>query len=414
MEGRSPDHSFVRTQVQKHGGKSLAVATGDVSGAMAPGKKLSRQPRSLTRHPTLRRRPSEPHLRPSATARLGVPQAEALLALEASRVREGLHRSVPDPDLAERRPEYPSQFDSMPYDPQPNADDQIIRQLLLDWTPHGAGAVPREDEGARMETQQGILFDDRHIDAGGGQDGRGLSPAIADNVHASPEQSIRSDAVLPSHQGGDTPKVETQITWSAETGSKIHSERQERAEDEECLVWETDSAAEIARLEDRLATLKSVRNAKQSDKRLLSEELGESTQLKDEEMPAPDTFQTTEEGHPIPTQQVKYIFRPHLKAPQKPVVQRRVTMDEVEDEGDSRDPHEDIPVENRDDDDKGKKATRASTFPIQTSEAELDWAKRVLQDSEALSEPNDLAASENALRSQSRRHIRASRRQLSM
>ncbi|KAK2608345.1 hypothetical protein N8I77_006963 [Diaporthe amygdali] len=409
IDRRFMDRSFERVHTHNDADNSLDVASADAAEGDAP-RILPYQQRSLANHPTLRRKPSELHLRSNAIARLGIPEAEARLALEASRVRGGLHRSVSDLDLAERRPFYPPQFDKMPYDPKRNADDQIINQLLLDWTPQWTG-LPRATGPRDMETGQKTMSDDETEDYEGRED---LSPfsVIEDDYYGSSEHSTIRGHILKTHKDREAPGVERQAEATAEAESRV--DHQEQVENEPRLAWGNDSTAEIERLEEQLATLKFKRNAKRADIGLLSKVLNHNTERRAGERPTAEAAQTTKPVHLTTSGQDDDTD--DCSGLKMPAVQRRVTMDEVEDEDDTKmATHNHPPSGAQDGDDELTKPARASMFPtaVQTSKAELEWAQRVLQDSAALSEPTDPERAEIEFRSQSRRDVRAARRESS-
>lgn len=411
IDRRFMDRSFERVHTHNDADHSLDVTSADAAEGDAP-RRLPYQQRSLANHPTLRRKPSELHLRSNAIARLGIPEAEARLALEASRVRGGLHRSVSDLDLADRRPFYPSQFDNVPYDPKRNADDQIINQLLLDWTPQWTGA-PRGKGPRDMGMGQEIMSDDETEDYQGRED---LSPfsVIEDDYYGSSEHSTIKGHILKTHKDREAPGSERQAEAPAEAESRTRVDHQEQVDNEPRLAWGNDSTAEIERLEEQLATLKFQRNAKRADIGLLSKVLNVKTGGRAGERPAGEAAQTIRPAD-LTTSEQDDDTDPSSGL-KMPAVQRRVTMDEVEDEADTKKAtHNHPPSEAQDSDDEITKPARASTFPtaVKTSKAELEWAQRVLQDSAALSEPTDPGRAEIEFGSQSRRDVRAARRESS-
>lgn len=403
LDDKCQDYAFGRRQPQNDAGHSLALTAADAADGNVT-RRLPYQQRSLAHHPTLRRKPSELHLRSSAIARLGIPEAEVRLALEASRARGALRRSVSDLNLDERRSTYPSEFDHMPYDHQGSRDDQIINQLLLEWTAQGASG-PRRDERAETGTGQGTISGDEPVDS----DDQSTSSVIKDDYGFS-EESTSGDNIskTPNVQ---TPGGDLQAAASAETDpiAELHDEK--HIQNEARLVWGNNSTVEIEKLEKQLATLKFMRNAKRTGMGLLSKVLNEKAEHRTGDRLAAGAVQTTKQAEPTTAEQDGHTGPP--SEPKMPTVQRRVTMDEVEDEADTKKPTgSQPPVAARDGDEGGTKPTHAPTFltPVQTSEGELEWAQRVLQDSVALCDP---ARAETVLGSQSRRDVRAAHREAS-
>lgn len=398
------DRSFERIQAPKNATHSLAVTAAGASDENAPRRSLYQQ-RSLAHDAILRRKPSDLHLRSSAIARLGIPQAEARLALEASRVLGTLQRSASDLNLAERRSHYPAQFDNIPYDPQRNADDQIINQLLVEWTPQGP-SVPRGNGSADVGVKEEPVDDEAHDDLS-------ETSATDDDLDDSSEHSSIGNHILETHQYGNLVASELQAPTAAKQDSRTRFPY-DHVKDVANLASRTDSTAEIERLEEQLSMLKFKRNAKRAGTELLSKQLNERAEHQTAKRPTSGAAQTPTQVNPATVEHDNSTSRSSV--PKKPAVQRRVTMDEVQDEADTKISPEKSPMaECRDGDEGGNKPVRASTFPRpkETPEAELEWAQRVLEDSTAFSEPTDPARAEIVFGSRTRRDVRAAQRDAS-
>lgn len=354
------------------------------------------------------------HLRSRAIARLGIPEAEARVALEANRVLDDLERSISDLDLDERRPGYPSQFDNTRYDPQRNADDQIINQLLLEWTPQGVGA-PRGNEASKFAVRPENVADE-DLDEDEGDDDLSEFSEIEDEYYGSSEHSSVREMNPKTTQIGKTPGTDLYNTAVEDHGMGAKAVNGEEIEEEVNMAWQNDSTMEIARLEERLAALKSKKGGEKLDEKA-AQGTEEGLAPVANTQPAPAGIQAqiqTQEG-PATAEQDSKAGMP--SPPTQPTIQRRVTIDEVQDETDTKRMPETHhpPADFWDGDDIADKPSRASTFPktVKTSEAELQWARRVLEDTTAFSEPADPARAEIVFGSPSRRSVRAAQRETS-
>lgn len=384
-----------RVQAPKNAIYSLAATAAEANDDNAP-ERTPYQQHSLAHDQILRRKPSDLHLRSSATARLGIAQTEARLALQASRVPGTLQRSASDLNLAERRSYFPAQFDSMQYYPQRNADGQIINQSSVEGNDSADVRVREEpiDVEAHEDLSQTSVADD-------------------DFDSSSDHSSIR-DHILETHQHFNISASELQTPTAAEPDSRTRFPYIGHVKDVANQDSRTDSMAEIERLEEQLSMLKSIRNAKRTGKELLSKQLKERTEHKTGKRPTPGPSQTLKQLNSAAVEYNNNTSTP--PAPKKPAVQRKVTMNEVQDEADTKISSEMNPTaEGRDGNEGGNKPVRASTFPkpVETPEAELEWAQRVLEDSTAFSEPTDPAGADIVFGSQSRRDVRAAQREAS-
>lgn len=384
-----------RVQAPKNATQSLAVTASEANDDNAPERSLYQQ-HSLAHDQILRRKPSDLHLRSSAIARLGIAQTEAGLALQASRVLGALQRSVSDLNLAERRSYFPAQFDSMQYNPQRNADDQIIKQSPIEGN-DSADVRVREEP----------------IDVEAHEDLSQTSVADEDFDSASDHSSI-GDHNLEAHQHSNISASELQTPTAAEQVSRTKFPYIGHVKDVANQDWRTDSLAEIERLEEQLSMLKSIRNAKRTGKELLSKQLKERTEHKTGEGPAAGPAQTPKKVNSATVEHDNNRSSPPV--PKKLAVQRRVPMKEVQDEADTKISSEKNPTaEGRDGNEGGNRPVRVSTFPrpMETPAAELEWAQRVLEDSTALSEPTDPARADIVFGSRTRRDVRAAQRDAS-
>ncbi|KAI3393460.1 hypothetical protein diail_4256 [Diaporthe ilicicola] len=414
---RPQDHLFEKAQVQDDADESLAQTVADASDRNWPGKSKSPyQQRSLANHPTLRRKASGLQLRSSAIARLGIPQAEARLALEASRARGSLHSFVSDLDLDEARPVNPAQFQNMPHGPQRDVGDQPINQPLWDHMPEGAVANKRADLGKIAQDSE---TSGRGIDSKG-RDDLTTSSVTEDDYCDSSEQASSRDDILWKYRDGKEQGPDLQPSASTETVSTAKPHREEHIKDEAGLaLGATESSLEIERLEEQLATLKSIREAKRTYKALMPIVLKENTGHRD--LPKKSTtvaVQATKHTDPTMTEQDKTKSQPSRTDLPAAQLQRRVTMDEVQDEANTKRPSENLQAAKLragDDELLVNTPTRASTIRnvLQNFEAGPDLAQRVVQDGAASVEQTDHEGPETAYRGRSRRHVRAAHREAS-
>lgn len=410
------DRSFERVRAPSDQEHSRDTAAGNAIEQNMP-RRLPFRERSLLHDSKLRRKASDMYLRSSAIARLGIPEAQARVALEASHVLDDLERSMSDFDDTERQPFYPSQFDGTPYDPQRNADDRIINQLLVEWTPQGVGA-PRGNEASNTRVRpEGMAVEE--LDEFEGDDNLSESSAVEDGYYGSSEHSSIRSFGPDLLQGSKTPGAEVHGTDSAGQNPRANPNH-EGGQEESDPLWREDPTTEIARLEERLATLKSLREEEKPRVGLMGNTADEKTEQGTREGLAtvstaqPPPLPHTQEGPATADQDTDTgISSP----PTQPLIQRRVTMDEVEDEENTKKLSENHypPAEPQDGGDRADKPARASTFPkaAETPEAELQWAQRVLEDSSAFSEPPDSATSDIVFGSASRRSVRAAQREAS-
>lgn len=395
------DRSFERAQAPKNATHSLAVTASGARDENLPRRSLLQQ-HLLAHDQILRRKPSDLHLRSSAIARLGISQAEARLALEAHRVLGSLQRSASDLNLAERRSYHPAQFNSMQYDPQRNADDQ----LSVEWTSQGASIRPGNgpaDDSVKEDS----------IDVEAREDPSQTSVAD-DDFDGSFDHSSIGDHILETHQQLNSSASELQTPTAAEQDSRHRFPYIGHVKDVANQDSRTDSMAEIERLEEQLIILKSIRNAKRTGKELLSKQLKERTEHKIVERPAPGPAQTPKEVEPATVEHDNNISSPPV--PKKLAGKRRVPMNEVQDEADTKISPDRAPMaDGRDGNEGSNKPVRASTFPkpVETPEAELEWAQRALEHSTAFSEPPDPARADIVFGSRSRRDVRAAQRDAS-
>lgn len=393
------DRSFERVQAPKNATQSLAVTAAEANDDNAPKRSLYHQ-HSLAHDQILRRKPSDLHLRSSAIARLGIVQTEARLALQASRVLGALQRSVSDLNLAERRSYFPAQFDSMQYNPQRNADDQIIKQSSIEGNDSADVRVREEpiDVEAHEDLSQTSVADD--------------------DFDSSSDHSSIGDHNLEAHQHSNISASELQTPTAAEQDSRTKFPYIGHVKDVANQDWRTDSLAEIERLEEQLSMLKSIRNSKRTGKELLSKQLKERTEHKTGKRPAArpaaGPAQTPKKVNSATVEHDNNTSSPPV--PKKLAVQRRVPMNEVQDEADTKISSDKNPTaEGRDGNEGGNRPVRVLTFPrpMETPAAELEWAQRVLEDSTAFSEPTDPAGPDIVFGSRSRRDVRAAQREAS-
>lgn len=399
------DRSFEREQAPKNATHSVAV-----TGSGAKDENLSRrsllQQHLLAHDQILRRKPSDLHLRSSAIARLGISQAEARLALEAHRVLGSLQRSVSDLNLAERRAYYPAQFDSMQYNLQRNADDQIIDQSSVEWTSQGAGVPPGNDH-ADVRVREDPNDVEAHEDLS-------QTSVADDDFDGSSDHSSIGVNILETHQHFNISASELETPTAAEQDSRNRFPYIGHVKDVANQDSRTDSMAEIERLEEQLSMLKSIRNAKRAGKELLSKQLKERTEHKIAERPAPGPAQTSKEVNSATVEHDNNRSSPPVS--KRLAGKRQVPMNEVQDEADTKiSPEKNPMADGRDSNDGGNKPVRASTFPkpVETPEAELEWAQRVLEDSTAFSESPDPARADIVFGSRSRKDVRAAQRDAS-
>lgn len=384
-----------RVQAPKNATQSLAVTAAEANDDNAPERSLYQQ-HSLAHDQILRRKPSDLHLRSSAIARLGIAQTEARLALQASRVLGTLQRSASDLNLAERRSYFPAQFDSMQYHPQRNADDQIINQ----------SSVERNDS-ADVRVREEPTDVEAHEDLS-------QTSVADDDFDSSSDHSSIGDHILETHQHSNISASELQTPTAAEQDSRTRFPYIGHVKDVATQDSRTDSVAEIERLEEQLSMLKSIRNAKRTGKELLSKQLRERTEHKTGEGPTPRPAQTLKQLNSAAVEHDNNTSSP--PAPKKPAVHRQVPMNEVQDEADTKILPEKTPMaDGRNRNEGGNKPVRAPTFPkpVETPEAELEWAQRALEDSTAFSEPTDPAGADIVFGSRSRRDVRAAQREAS-
>ena len=385
------DRPFEKVRVTNNANHSLAVTAAGGNDESAP--RISHYPQH---DPILRRKPSDLHLRSSAIARLGIPEPEARLALENSRALGVLQRSASDLNLAERRSYYPVQFD-MPYDHQRNFDDQVIKDLLVEWTPQWAG-VPRGNDPADIGPKEEVMGGEEFFDVEA-EDDTSESSLVDGGFYDSFEHSSFEDHVLKTHLDGNIPGLELRRDGPTPTeqDSRAKLPHEEYVKNVANLALGNDSTAEIERLEEQLSMLRSRRNAKRTGER-----------------PTPGAAQTPTQTNPASAENDTDTSSPFV--PKKLAVQRRVTMDEVQDEADTNNLSEKNPLTKvRDGEEGGNKHARASTFPRPTeaSQAELEWAQRAPEDSTEFSEPTDPARADLVFGPQSRRDVRAAQREAS-
>lgn len=338
-------------------------------------------------------------------------QGEARLALDGSRERKTLQSSGPDTRLAERWPIYPSQFDNMPYDPQRNADDEIIKQLLLDWTPQRAD-IAHGDDRDNKGMGQGSSSCNRAVGGEREQEDCRTSLVTVGNYHGFSEHSGSTDGHSKTSRHKETTGKGSNPEY---VGSRVLSTQlnsEDHIEADVCLPRTTDSpAASIFHVRKKTSSaLKAARNLESTDEAVSPMVLEKSQWHKAETGSAAEAHR--ESAEPTKTEE-DYNTDVPFEA-KTPAVQRRVTMDEVEDEANVKRPTDDRPVEVPDLDEESKKPTRALTFPIvmQKSEAELEWVQRSLQDTGTLSEPTHLATSNiEAFRSRPQKGTRAAHRE---
>lgn len=404
------DRPFEKLRVMNNANHSLAETAAGGNDESAPRISHYQQ-----HDPILRRKPSDLHLRSSAIARLGIPEAEARLVLENSRAHGVLQRSASDVNLAESRSYYPVQFDNMPYDHQRNFDDQVIKDLLVEWTPQWAG-VPRGNDPADIGPKEGIMGGEGLFDVET-EDDTSESSVVDGGFYDSFEHSSFENHILKTHLDGNILGLELRRDGPTPTeqDSRAKLPHEEFAKDVANLALGNDSTAEIERLEEQLSMLRSRRNAKRTDTGLPSRGLDEKTQHRTGKMIVPGAAQTPTQANAATAEHDTNTSSPSV--PKKPAAQRRVTMDEAQDEADTNNSSEENPLTKvRDGEEGGTKHARASTFPRPTdsSQAEPEWAQRVLEDSTEFSEPTDPARADLVLSgSQSRRDVRAAQREAS-
>ncbi|KAG8160674.1 hypothetical protein KVR01_008938 [Diaporthe batatas] len=400
------DHSLEKVRVPTDEGHALGTAAANATDRNMARRFPYRQ-RSLLRDSKLRRKSSDMYLRSRAIARLGIPESEARAALEANRVLDGLERSVSELDTTERRPLYHSQFESRPYDPQRNADDQMINQLLVECTPQGA-SVHRGTEPAsawvRPKNMAATEIDKYEEDADLSE-----SSAFDDDLYGSCEHSSVRDLIPKTPQTGEPLWAELHDAAFADHDVRTKTVKGAGIDEEAILAGQNDPMTEIERPEGRLATLKSMRGGKTAQDIILAP--AAMTQPTPPRMPAQSQMQ---EGPDTAAGATNVVV---VSSPTQPTIQRRVTVDEVEDEEDtSKQPAKHHPPPELEySGDRADKPERASALPetAKTAGAELEWEQRVLEDTTAFSEPPDRRGRRAYLESPSRRSVRAAQREAS-
>lgn len=404
------DHSFERQRAPNNAINSLAVARAGENDESAPRSSFDQHP-SLWPDPILRRKPSDLHLRSNAIARLGIPQTEARVALEASGAPGPLQRSVSDLNLDERRSYNLAQFNNVPYALQQSPEDQTIRQLLGEWTPQW-GRVPRGNDTADTGMEKEIMGGEEPFDIDA-QDGLDEWSIGNDDFYTSSEHST---ITLEKHHRGNIPAAELQAPAAAKQDSRTRFPYGGHVVmDMANLASRNDSLAEIERLEEQLSMLKTIRNAKRTARELLTKQINEKTEHKTGERPTPGVAQTPTQANPATVERDNSTSCPSV--PNTPKVQPRMTMNEVQDGANTKtSPEKNPQTEVRDSDQRGNKPASVSTFtgPVESSEAEVEWAQRALEDSTtASSESTDPAGAEVVFGSRTRRDVRAAQRQAS-
>lgn len=401
------DHSFERQRAPNNAINSLAVAAAGENAENAPRSSFDQHP-SLWPDPILRRKPSDLHLRSNAIARLGIPQTEARVALEASGAPGPLQRSVSDLNLDERRSYNLAQFNNVPYALQQSPEDQTIRQLLGEWTPQW-GRVPRGTDNADTGMEKEIMDGEEpfNIEA---QDGLDEWSIGNDDFYTSSEHST---ITLEKHHRGNIPAAELQAPAAAKQDSRTRFPYGGHVVmDMANLASRNDSLAEIERLEEQLSMLKTIRNAKRTARELLSKQINENAEQKAEQRPTPLVAQTPTQANPATVERDN-----SPSEPKTPTVQPRVTTNEVQDEANTKiSPKKNPMAEVQKGDEGSNKTARASTLPrsMDSSEAEVESAQRALEDSTtASSESTDPAGAEIVFGSRTRRDVRAAQRQAS-
>lgn len=402
------DRSFERKGAPNNATNAPAVAAAGVHDENAPRSSFDQQS-SLAPDPILRRKPSDLHLRSNAIARLGISQAEARVALEACGAPGPLQRSVSDLNLDERRSYNLAQLNNVPYAPERNPEDQTIKQLLVDWTPQW-GSGPRRNDTADTGAKEEIMGGEEPFDLEA-QDDLNEWSIGNDDFYTSSEHST---ITLEKHHRGNIPAEELRSPTAAEQDLRTRFPFGTHMEDGVTLASTNNSMAEIERLEEQLSMLKSIRNAKRTGKELLSKHYNEMTEHKTGERPTTGAAQTPTQADPATVARDNSIGSPAI--PKKLAVQRRVTMDQVQDQADTKIwSGKNTIAEIQDGDEGGNKPARASNSlrSIETSEAEVESAQRALEDSTASSESTDPAGAEIVFGSRTRRDVRAAQRQAS-
>lgn len=400
------EQSFERKRAPNNATNPLAGAAVGANDENLPRNSFDHP--SLWPDPILRRKPSDLHLRSNAIARLGIPQTEARVALEASGAPGPLQRSVSDLNLDERRSYNLAQFNNVPYALQQSPEDQTIKQLLGEWTPQW-GRVPRGNDTADTRMEKEIMGGEEpfNIEA---QDGLDEWSIGNDDFYTSSEHST---ITLEKHHRGNITAAELQSPAAAKQDSRTRFPYGGHVVmDMANLASRNDSLAEIERLEEQLSMLKTIRNAKRTARELLSKQLNEKTEHKTWERPTPGVARTPSQANSATVERDDSTGSPSV--PNTPKVQPRMTMNEVQAEANTKISPEKPEVQEGDEGSKKPARALTSLRPMETSEAEVERAQRALEDSTtASSESTDPAGAEIVFGSRTRRDVRAAQRQAS-